>query len=193
VSRGAAALAALLALLALASPCLAATPQTSVNDVEAEVMCPICGTLLELAESPQAQRERVLVKHLIAEGKSKAEVKDALVAQYGPAVRRSPLWSPCWRWPSVCCAGGVRRNRPDREARRPAGRRAKMRNGLTPTWPVTTSDLAQAWTTRPAAGPGRLGGADPRSDQTRVTSATAIAASSSPTRPGGGPSITSSS
>jgi cytochrome c-type biogenesis protein CcmH len=93
MSRGAAALAALLALLALASPSLATTPQTSINDVEGEVMCPICGTLLELAESPQAQRERVLVKHLIAEGKTKAEVKDALVAQYGPAVLALPKGS----------------------------------------------------------------------------------------------------
>ena len=83
-------LAATLALLALAAPALAATPQTSINDVEGEVMCPICGTLLELAESPQAQRERVLVKRLIAEGKSKSEVKDALVAQYGPAVLALP-------------------------------------------------------------------------------------------------------
>jgi cytochrome c-type biogenesis protein CcmH/NrfF len=90
VSRAAAALVAALALLALASSSLAATPQTNVNDVEGEVMCPICGTLLELAESPQAQRERVLVKHLIAEGKTKAEVKDALVAQYGPAVLALP-------------------------------------------------------------------------------------------------------
>jgi cytochrome c-type biogenesis protein CcmH/NrfF len=85
-----AALASVLALLALASPSLAAAPQTNVNDVEGEVMCPICGTLLELAESPQAQRERVLVKRLIAEGKTKAEVKDALVAQYGPAVLALP-------------------------------------------------------------------------------------------------------
>jgi cytochrome c-type biogenesis protein CcmH/NrfF len=90
VSRGAAALAAVLALLVLASPSLSAAPQTNVNDIEGEVMCPICGTLLELAESPQAQRERVLVKHLIAEGKTKAEVKDALVAQYGPAVLALP-------------------------------------------------------------------------------------------------------
>lgn len=81
---------AALALLALAPLSLAATPQTSVNEIEGEVMCPICGTLLELAESPQAQRERVLVKHLIAEGKTKAEVKDALVAQYGPAVLALP-------------------------------------------------------------------------------------------------------
>ncbi len=53
-------------------------------------MCPICGTLLELAESPQAERERVLVKRLIAEGKDESEVKDALVAQYGPAVLALP-------------------------------------------------------------------------------------------------------
>jgi cytochrome c-type biogenesis protein CcmH/NrfF len=93
VSRAAPLLAAALALLALAPPALAATPQTNVNEIEAEVMCPICGTLLELAESPQAQRERVLVKRLIAEGKTKAEVKDALVAQYGPAVLALPRGS----------------------------------------------------------------------------------------------------
>jgi cytochrome c-type biogenesis protein CcmH len=82
-----------LALLALASPVAAATPQTTINDVEDEVMCPICGTLLELAESPQAARERAFVKRLIAEGKSKAAVKDALVAQYGQAVLAVPSGS----------------------------------------------------------------------------------------------------
>jgi cytochrome c-type biogenesis protein CcmH/NrfF len=81
---------ATLALALIPGAAFAATPQTSVNDVEDEVMCPICGTLLELAESPQAQRERALVKRLIAAGKSKAEVKDALVAQYGPAVLALP-------------------------------------------------------------------------------------------------------
>jgi cytochrome c-type biogenesis protein CcmH/NrfF len=65
-------------------------PQTTVNAIEAEVMCPICGTLLELAESPQAKREKVFVAKLVAEGKSKAEVKDALVAQYGPSVLALP-------------------------------------------------------------------------------------------------------
>jgi len=83
-------LALALASLAFAAPASGAAPQTSVNDVEDEVMCPICGTLLELAESPQAERERVLVKRLIAEGKSKSEVEDALVAQYGPAVLALP-------------------------------------------------------------------------------------------------------
>ena len=83
-------LATALSLLALAAPALAAAPETSINDIEDEVMCPICGTLLELAESPQALRERVLVRRLIAEGKSKDEIKDALVAQYGRQVLALP-------------------------------------------------------------------------------------------------------
>lgn len=86
-------LAALVLTLGLSGTALAATPQTSISDVEDEVMCPICGTLLELAESPQAQRERALVKRLIAEGKSKAEVKDALVAEYGREVLALPSGS----------------------------------------------------------------------------------------------------
>jgi cytochrome c-type biogenesis protein CcmH len=77
--------------LVLAAPALAApAPQTTTNAIEAEVMCPVCGTLLELAESPQAKREKVFVAKLVAEGRSKAEVKDALVAQYGPSVLALP-------------------------------------------------------------------------------------------------------
>jgi cytochrome c-type biogenesis protein CcmH/NrfF len=88
-------LCALIAAVVLAAPAAAAAaphpaPQTTVNAIEAEVMCPICGTLLELAESPQAKREKVFVAKLVAEGKSKAEVKDALVAQYGPSVLALP-------------------------------------------------------------------------------------------------------
>jgi cytochrome c-type biogenesis protein CcmH len=88
---------ALMAAMALVGPAAAAAspaphpaPQTTVNEIEAEVMCPICGTLLELAESPQARREKVFVAKLVAEGKSNAEIKDALVAQYGPSVLALP-------------------------------------------------------------------------------------------------------
>jgi cytochrome c-type biogenesis protein CcmH/NrfF len=85
------ALCVLIAAMVLAAPAVAAPiPQTTVNAIEAEVMCPICGTLLELAESPQARREKVFVAKLVAAGKSKAEIKDALVAQYGPSVLALP-------------------------------------------------------------------------------------------------------
>jgi cytochrome c-type biogenesis protein CcmH/NrfF len=80
---------ALLGLLSIAAAAGAA-PQTTVTAIEGEVMCPICGTLLELSDSPQAQREKVYVARLVAAGKSKAEIKDELVAQYGPAVLALP-------------------------------------------------------------------------------------------------------
>ena len=53
-------------------------------------MCPICGTLLELAQSPQAERERAYISGLIAEGRTKSEIKDELVAQYGDRVLALP-------------------------------------------------------------------------------------------------------
>jgi cytochrome c-type biogenesis protein CcmH len=77
-------------LLAPTSQAAAAAPKTTVNEIEGEVMCPVCGTLLELADSPQARREKVFVAGLVAEGKSDSEVKDALVAQYGEEVLATP-------------------------------------------------------------------------------------------------------
>ncbi len=86
-------LAALLAaLLALSAPVAAgaAAPQTSLGELEGEVMCPVCGTLLELAEAPQAQRQKVFIKRMVAAGASKDQIKDALVAEYGREVLALP-------------------------------------------------------------------------------------------------------
>lgn len=90
--RSVVALTAVVLALSLGAVGAAAAPQpwTTVNDVEDEVMCPVCGTLLELADSPQARREKVLVAKLVAQGRTKAEVKDALVAQYGKEVLAQP-------------------------------------------------------------------------------------------------------
>lgn len=83
---------AALALLAasLAPVAGAATPQTSLSEISGEVMCPVCGTLLELAESPQAQREKAFIQRLVDEGRSKQQIKDALVAEYGDEVLALP-------------------------------------------------------------------------------------------------------
>jgi cytochrome c-type biogenesis protein CcmH len=86
-------LAVLVALTALALPTAAGAAsalRTELNEIEEEVMCPVCGTLLGLAESPQATREKAFVEKLVKEGKSKDEIKDALVAQYGNAVLAEP-------------------------------------------------------------------------------------------------------
>jgi cytochrome c-type biogenesis protein CcmH len=86
---------ALLAVLALAAfPTVAIAqdcPQTTLADIEDEVMCPVCGTPLGLAsEAPQAQRERAYIERLIADCKSKDEVKQALVAEFGDSVLALP-------------------------------------------------------------------------------------------------------
>lgn len=77
-------------LWAVASPAGAAAQQATLADLEDEVMCPICGTLLELSNAPQAERQRALIDRLIAAGETKAEIKDALVAQYGSEVLALP-------------------------------------------------------------------------------------------------------
>jgi cytochrome c-type biogenesis protein CcmH len=74
------------ALLATAPP----QPNTTLPDVEDEVMCPICGTALNLSGAPQADRERAFIRRQIAAGKTKEEIKDALVAQYGTEVLAEP-------------------------------------------------------------------------------------------------------
>ena len=85
-------LALALACLALVAPPAApAGERASLPDIEDEVMCPICGTTLEGAGSaPQAERERELIRDLIAQGKTKEQIKDALVAEYGPDVLAVP-------------------------------------------------------------------------------------------------------
>jgi cytochrome c-type biogenesis protein CcmH/NrfF len=81
-----------LLILALAVIALCAAPAQAVeiSDVEDEVMCPICGTLLELSDSPQARREKAFIAEMIAAGKTKAEIKDALVEEYGSDVLALP-------------------------------------------------------------------------------------------------------
>ena len=44
---------ALLAVAALAATPAAADPSASLPDIEDEVMCPVCGTTLELSDSPR--------------------------------------------------------------------------------------------------------------------------------------------
>ncbi len=90
--RRLAALAAALIAFAAAPAALAADcPKTTLGDVEDEVMCPVCGTPLNLAtEAPQAQRERQFIERLIAQCKSKDEVKKVLAATFGDRVLATP-------------------------------------------------------------------------------------------------------
>jgi len=85
-------LAALLAVVVMlaAVPGAPAAGGASLSDIEDEVMCTICGTTLQLSSSPQAERQRAFINGLIARGKSKEEIKAALVDEYGPEVLAVP-------------------------------------------------------------------------------------------------------
>jgi cytochrome c-type biogenesis protein CcmH len=94
------ALASLIALVALCvcalawtsgtSVALGATPRASLPEIEREVMCVTCKIPLNVAQSPQADRERAFIQSLIDEGRSEAQIKDALVGQYGRTALALP-------------------------------------------------------------------------------------------------------
>lgn len=82
--------AALLMTLLAAAPASALAPRASLLDIERQVMCVTCKIPLDVAESPQADRERAYIQGLINEGRDTAQIKRALVSQYGPAVLALP-------------------------------------------------------------------------------------------------------
>jgi cytochrome c-type biogenesis protein CcmH len=84
--------AAILVLLLALGPAAAAVaaPRPNLPDIEDEVMCVECGTALNVSQAPSADRERALIRRLIARGLTKQQIKDELVAEYGRNVLGSP-------------------------------------------------------------------------------------------------------
>jgi len=74
-----------------AAPAPAQQARATLPDVEDEVMCTTCNVPLNVAESsPQAQRQRALIRDLVAQGRTKAEIKAVLVDEYGEGVLAMP-------------------------------------------------------------------------------------------------------
>jgi cytochrome c-type biogenesis protein CcmH len=84
----------LIVLAALASPAAAASASAparpSLPAIERQVMCVTCRIPLNVAQSPQADRERAFIQSLIDEGQTEAQIKRTLVSQYGPGVLALP-------------------------------------------------------------------------------------------------------
>jgi cytochrome c-type biogenesis protein CcmH len=89
-ARGAAIAAALLLLGGAGAQAAGPAGRPSLPAVERQVMCVTCKIPLNLAESPQADRERAFIQSLIDRGQSEAQIKRALVAQYGSAALALP-------------------------------------------------------------------------------------------------------
>ena len=64
--------------------------RASLADLEGEVMCPVCNTTLDQSSSPAARQIEAFIKVRIAAGDSKNEIKDKLVAEYGPQILAAP-------------------------------------------------------------------------------------------------------
>jgi cytochrome c-type biogenesis protein CcmH len=78
----------LVASLVLAGPAAAACP--TLADLEGEVMCPVCKTTLDQSDAPVAQQIKAFIQQRAERCTSEAEIKDELVAQFGPAVLAAP-------------------------------------------------------------------------------------------------------
>ena len=83
-------LATLLASVALVSAANGQAPKASLPDIEDEVMCVECGTVLSVSNSPVAIQERAFIREQIAAGKDKAQIKAALVDEYGEEILAKP-------------------------------------------------------------------------------------------------------
>ncbi len=105
---------ALLALVvALMAPAgaAAAEPQFRMSDIESELMCPTCQSRLDMSHSPAADRIRAFIEEKRQLGWTEQEVKDALVADFGPAVLAAPpaegLGLVAWLVPLLAVVGGL--------------------------------------------------------------------------------------
>jgi cytochrome c-type biogenesis protein CcmH len=78
------------AALAICASAGAAVPRAALPAIERQVMCVTCKIPLNVAESTQADRERAFIQGLIDHGADEAQIKHALVGQYGPAVLALP-------------------------------------------------------------------------------------------------------
>ena len=80
----------LAALAVTPAPAAAVAPRASLTDIENDVMCTACHEPLNVSQSPEAYSERAFIRTLIAQGETKPQILNALVAQYGPAVLGKP-------------------------------------------------------------------------------------------------------
>ena len=76
--------------LAFSAAGAAGAASASLPTIERQVMCVTCKIPLNVAQSPQADRERAYIRELIAEGRDEAAIRHALVGQYGPSILGLP-------------------------------------------------------------------------------------------------------
>jgi cytochrome c-type biogenesis protein CcmH len=80
-------------ILALAVPAgaLASEERPTQAEVEGELVCPVCKpATLDQSDSQLARQMKTVIAARIAAGDTKSEIKDRLVAQFGPEILAAP-------------------------------------------------------------------------------------------------------
>ena len=83
-------LAVLTLLLGTLATGMASAAPPNAADLEAELVCPVCETTLDQSNAPVAERMKAFIRVRIASGDSEQQIKDALVAEFGPGVIAEP-------------------------------------------------------------------------------------------------------
>jgi cytochrome c-type biogenesis protein CcmH len=84
-------LAIVFACALLAAPAAFASEQhPTLNEMENEVMCPVCGTTLAQSDSPAAKQIERDIQARIRDGWTKSQIEDSLVKSYGESILASP-------------------------------------------------------------------------------------------------------
>jgi cytochrome c-type biogenesis protein CcmH len=109
--RAIAATLAVATALMVAGPAVASEQHPTLLELEGEVMCLVCGTTLDQSSSLFANRERAIIRRYIAEGDTKSQIKDKLVAQFGAQILAAPPRSGfnllAWWLPIAGLVGGA--------------------------------------------------------------------------------------
>ena len=96
---------------AITTPALAAQATWSETDLESQLMCPVCHTLLDNSQSAEANRIREVIHQKHQQGWSEARTRDYLVAQYGEEVLAAPPKRGfdllAWLVPAAVLLGGA--------------------------------------------------------------------------------------
>jgi cytochrome c-type biogenesis protein CcmH len=78
------------AALLLAPAALGSERHPTLNELENEVMCPVCTVPLSQSDSPAARQIERVIREKIAAGWTKSQIEDSLVQQYGESILTSP-------------------------------------------------------------------------------------------------------
>ena len=96
---------------AITTPALASPATWSEADLESQLMCPVCHTLLDNSQSAEANRIREVIHQKHQQGWSEARTRDYLVAQYGEEVLAAPPKHGfdllAWLVPAAVLLGGA--------------------------------------------------------------------------------------